>query len=134
MQRTPTDLKILTSIYNRYFHEFRYADRESRSAKNYVPIDIRQVARDLRMDENVLFGRLYYDLDRRYRYRQDDGAYVHLFSLVVGDDRHAIHLPYLAGILAKSRSDWNRFWIATVIASISLAVSILSLWLSVSSS
>ncbi|MES2883508.1 MAG: hypothetical protein V4709_01790 [Pseudomonadota bacterium] len=104
-------------------------DQPTRSARIYVPINIDAVAIKLKTDAHELFGRLYYDLDHRYQYKWDDNSSVHLFAFSVGKDRHCINYPYLAGVLAKKRSEDKRskwsLWISLLSLGVALAALIL---------
>lgn len=92
----------------------------------YMPIKIPEVAERLGCSAEMLFGRLYYHLDAKNRYTQDNGTQVHLFSLKVGDQMHCVNFPYLAAVLAEQDAEHKRqLW--------SLGVSITALVLSVAS-
>lgn len=132
MIRTPTDLEILNTIYNRYYNEFtKYSEGEkTRDTKIYVPIDFAEIAKQLNVDGDIVFGRLYYHLENKYGYIQGDGSMVHFFALVVGNDRHCVNFPYLASILATLRQENRQFRIATSIAVLSLVISLISLGVS----
>jgi len=80
-----------------------------------------------------LFGRLYYYLDKKHGYKQDDGTLVPLFSLKVGEDTHCVNFPLLASVLASLQSEHLRFRRATIISIISLIVSALALVVSATS-
>lgn len=129
MSKIPTDLKVLECIYGMYATDFARLPKEqpTRSAKIYVPIDVDLVAGKLKTDGHELFGRLYYDLDHRYRYKQDDGSSVHLFAFKVGNDRHCINYPYLAGVLAEKRSEdkSNRWSLGLSLTSLGVALAAL---------
>lgn len=129
MNRNPSDLKILDGIYRMYSSDFAKAPKEQpeRSAKIYVPIDVDAVAARHKTDSHELFGRLYYDLDHRYRYKQDDGSSVHLFAFRVGGDRHCINYPYLAGILSEKQAEDRRNKWSLWISLISLGVAVAAL-------
>jgi len=66
MKRLPTDLKILDNIYNRYYQSFAaYSNGDKgRSDKVYIPVDIKKIAEDLNVDPDIIFGRLYYHLEK----------------------------------------------------------------------
>lgn len=68
--KVPTDLAILDAIYEQYYDEFASYDKESptRSSKIHVPIDIISIAERLRVDRDIVFGRLYYHLNAKYEY------------------------------------------------------------------
>lgn len=55
-----------------------------------------------------LFGRLYYYLDKKHGYKQDDGTLVPLFSLKVGEDTHCVNFPLLVSVLASLQSEHLR--------------------------
>ena len=110
-------------MYSRDFKDFDEKER-TRSAKIYVPVDLRAVAKNLSTDAEELFGRLYYDLDHRYQYKRDDGSFVHLFLMKVGNDMHCINFPYLAGVLAEKRTDDRRNKWSLWISLLSLGISI----------
>lgn len=133
MTRAPTDLEILNAIYERYYATFASfsADESARSSKVYVPIDIAQLAKDMSVDEDIVFGRLYYHLDKKYGYKNDDGSYVHLFALVVGGDRHCVNFPYVASVLASLREENRKYRLATTLAIVSLFISVVAFLLSV---
>src|SRR5690554_4290064 len=110
MMKNPSDGNILDAIYKKYYDVFVSYDKSapSRSSKIYVPIDCAQIASELGMDAEILFGRLYYHLDKKYRYAQDDGSLVHLFALNTGGDLHTVNFPLLAAILAEHNVSFNR--------------------------
>lgn len=121
-----TDREIFECLFSAYASEFELAqsapDRDGN--KIYVPIDVKNVAQLLDNDPHVLFGRLYYHLDPKYRYEQSGGALVHLFALQVGDARHCINYPYLCALLADAREhhkeNTKTFWFSIVALALSL--------------
>lgn len=133
MKRLPTDLQLLDTIYRAYYDTFAGYSEASpkRSSKIYVPIDIEAIARKFDLDGDIIFGRLYYHLDEKYRYSQKEGGEVHLFTPVVGGDRHCVNFPYVASIVATLRDQDRKYRIATGMASISLLVSVVSFSLSI---
>jgi hypothetical protein len=133
MAKAPTDLQILNAIYERHYADFaQFSDTHpTRKTKNYVPIDTKQIAADLGVDADIVFGRLYYDLEKRFGYKQHDGSLVHFFALRIGEEKHLVHFPYLASVVSNLRSERRRNVTATVIASISLIVSIISIVIAV---
>ena len=129
MANIPTDIEIFETRYGEYSAEFvrRSKMNEDGQPKNYVPIDIEKTAEKLGTDTHELFGRLYYHLDQKYRYEQKDGAMVHFFGLVVGDEKHCVNFPYLSGLLAGYRVQdrRNRWALALSIISIVIAATAL---------
>lgn len=133
MKRLPTDLQILDAIYERYYATFtQYTNGDdTRSAKIYVPIEIKQIAEDLHVDGDIIFGRLYYHLEKKHGYRQDDGSVVHFFGLRVGGDTHCVNFPLAASVLADLRDQSRKHNIATWIAVGSLIIAIVSIVISI---
>ena len=133
LRRLPTDFDILNAIYERYYETFASFTKEkpNRSAKIFVPIDIDALARDMRVDGDIVFGRLYYHLENRYGYMKDDGSLVHLFALKVGDDGHCINFPYAGSVLASLRDENRKYRTATAVAVVSLVVAAVSLCISI---
>lgn len=126
MMKLPADRKILKIIHDHYYDKFcSYVKGESsRDSKIYVPIDCAEIARKLKVDSDIIFGRLYYHLDKKYGYKQDDGASVHLFTLRVGKDKHAVNLPLLSAVVADLQQSYFRFNLPLIISFFALLVSI----------
>lgn len=91
-------------------------------SKIHVPIDVRAVAKKLETDPELLFGRLYYHLDHKYGYTQDDGAKVHLFTLKAGKDLYCVQYPYLAAVLSERNVEHRRNLLAIGLAIFSLII------------
>jgi len=93
-----------------------------------VPIDIEKVATQLGVDADMVFGRLYYDLEKKYGYEKGDGHRVVLFTPVAGKDSMCVNFPLLASVVADLRGQRLKFSIVTWIALVSLLVSFASLF------
>ena len=132
MKGVPTDLKILNAIYDRYYDEFSNYEKgsSSRSTKMYVPIDTVAIAKGFRVDEDLIFGRLYYHLEHKYGYVQDDGARVHFFAMRIGGDHHCVHFPYLEGVLADLQQENRKFNIMATIAAFAVPISLIAILIS----
>jgi hypothetical protein len=133
VNKLPTDRFVLECIFEMYESSYPGPRLSSGAGENdpYVAIDIQAVAKKLGCDPELLFGRLYYHLDQKYRYKQDGGAIVALFHLRVGEKLHAIQFPYLASILAGLNQDFRRQAIAFAVSFAALGMSIASLIFSV---
>lgn len=133
MKKSPTDLQILDSIYERYYDVYAAYSEEngSRSSKIYVPIDIPKLAKDMGVDVDIIFGRLYYHLNQKYGYKQDNGSHVYFFTPKAGGDSNCINFPYLASVLASLRDESRKYRVATWIAVCSLILSIVALLVSI---
>jgi len=128
----PTDLEILETIYDHYYDSYAAFSKNptDRRSKIYVPIDVDLVASKLNVDADIVFGRLYYHLQEQYGYERSSGVKVYFFALSIGEDRHCVHFPYLASILANLRDDRQRYVSATTISIISLVLALVSLMIS----
>ncbi|MBT9612358.1 MAG: hypothetical protein IV108_03720 [Burkholderiales bacterium] len=131
MKKTPTDYEILSKIYDDYFDEYRTFEqnKEIRSSYNYVPIDLKKLATKLETDENILFGRLYYHLEKKFGYTNPDNTNVQFFAKKVGKDMHCIHFPYLASVLASMKSENRKYMVATSLSVVAIVISIIALLL-----
>ena len=127
---------MLDAVYNRYYDTFADFDSKGdREHKIFVPIDIPMIARDLKVDPDIVFGRLYFHLDHKHAYKKDDDVRVHLF---LKDDlpnvRNVVNFPYLASVLAElrytdsvSRRARRISWLALCISVVSLLVAVAKL-------
>jgi hypothetical protein len=133
MKWPPTDLEILEEIYRRYYTNFSKHSEEMklRAGKIYVPIDIQNLADHFSMDADIIFGRLYYHLEFKHGYTRPDGTKVPFFDLAVGGDRHVVHFPLLAAVVADLREGKKKHLTATWISIAALIVSLLSILISV---
>lgn len=132
--KVPTDLKVLSTIYKLYYEEFKNHSGEpgienGRESKNFVPIDCKMIAKELDVDGDIVFGRLYYHLEQKHGYTRSDGSNVVFFSLMVGPDRHCINFPLMASVLAGLQEDNSKFklsiWLSALAVVIALAALVL---------
>lgn len=131
MKNSVADRVILKKIYDLYYSEFTDYDEENpnRTSKIYVPIDCTLIAKKLNIDPEILFGRLYYHLEKKYGYKTSDNTYVRLFAQKIGSDMHLINFPLLSAILAEHESSFYKFLIPIVLSTMALTVSLLTLFL-----
>lgn len=130
--KAPTDHAILNDIYNHYYSAFAEFSSEGkeRGTKIYVPVDIRAISKRLRVDPDIVFGRLYYHMEEKYGYQRSGGEHVCFFSPVVGPDKHCVNFPLLGAVLAGLREErWKTRW-TLGIAILSLIVSAVSIVIS----
>ena len=132
-KKIPTDLQILEAIYNDYYETFITFNKEnpSRRTKIYVPIDIDNIANHFKVDVDIIFGRLYYHLNRKYRYEQPNGSKVSFFSLDIDESRRSVQFPMLSSILADLKDQQQKHLIATWISIAAIFISIISLIISI---
>jgi|TARA_R110002049_G_scaffold308382_1_gene512153 hypothetical protein len=109
MKPLPSDSKILREIYNRYYEDFSAYNTANEKSRVHISIDIHEIAKTLRVEPEIVFGRLYYYLNEKYGYQNSNNTHVHLFALKVGEDRHAVNFPLLGSILASMREEQSKF-------------------------
>jgi hypothetical protein len=133
MKKLPTDLELLNPIYENYYQKFTdYVEGDGgRDSKIYVPIDLKEIGKWVGVDSDIVFGRLYYDLNKRYGYVAEDQSEVPFFALAVGKDNHCINFPLLASVLAELRRKNKNFVLTTAIAVLALVTSFVSIAISI---
>lgn len=108
---SPTDFEILKLIRDHYYHSFISFDKNvpNRLSKIYVPIDVDLIAEKLGVDGDIIFERLYYYLDKKYSYKNEDGSVVKFFanSLHSGTnkEKHLINFPLLDAIVSENNDE-----------------------------
>lgn len=131
-KRLPTDLEILNAIYNRYYDAFAgYSGSADRASKIYIPIEITQIAKDVAIDADIVFGRLYYHLQPKHGYTKPEGedrtVKVPFFAFnEIPNEPHCVHFPLLSAVLAPLREEERKHRVGRRTAVIALIVSILS--------
>lgn len=129
MTTLPSDFKILSKIYEEYYNEFKSFNNKkpSRETKTYVPIDITIIAKDLNIDEDILFGRLYNHLDKKYGYKNESDKISHFFAIQVGKNQNAIHFPLLASVLSGLQEERKKQNISIWLSIIAITISLIAL-------
>lgn len=135
--KVPTDLQILAKIAKLYSKDFiSFVEGESnRNSKIYVPIDVDRIGKDLGVDGDIIFGRLYYHLNNKFSYKKEDGTKVEFFARQIGpigkEDKHCIQFPYAISVLADLKYENKKFRIATIIAVVSIIISLISVTIAI---
>ncbi len=131
MKKIPTDLEILTDIYNRYLDTFReYATEEpDRIARIRVPIDITEVAEAVGVEEDMVFGRLYYHFNKKYSYRDENGDRVTFFASIKFEGM-SVNFPLVASVLADLETENMKYKTAISLATGAISISVIALALS----
>ena len=129
MKRLPTDLEILEEIYNRYYSGFASYSEDSpnRQDKIYMPIDIEVISKHFSVDPDIIFGRLYYHLEKKYGYTQPNGSKVYFFNAFSGPGERSIHFPLLASVLASMKEEQEKYLVSTWLSIAAIIISIGSL-------
>lgn len=128
MSRLPTDREVLRCIFDMYEPDYPGETTGRKGANDpYVPVDLRAVAARLNTKPELIFGRLYYDLDAKHRYQNDGGAWVNLFHLNIQNKGHSVHFPYLAAILAGHEQEHRKQLWSMAFSTLALVLSVVSL-------
>jgi len=125
--KLPSDLKMLSTIYKMYnkeFETFTVGAQNRRVSKPYIPVDCKLIARKLKVDGDIVFGRLYYHLQEKYGYTRDDGSKIAFFALVLGGDRHCISFPLMASVLAGLEEESSKAQRATLLSTLAIVISL----------
>lgn len=127
--KLPTDRYLLECIFQMYERDYPGPISASGHGENdpYVPVDLRAVAKKAGCSPELLFGRLYYHLNQKHRYKQPNGAEVSLFELNFKNSGHAVQFPYLASILAGLNQEFRRQLVTYGVSFTALGISIASL-------
>lgn len=106
MSRIPTDLEIAEELYDRYYNSFRkYAkDEPDRIARIRVPINVREVADAIGVEEDMIFGRIFYHFNKKYSYTDDKGN-ITTFFITDKFEGLSVNFPLVASVLADLRED-----------------------------
>ncbi|MNO49572.1 hypothetical protein D3C76_399270 [compost metagenome] len=92
-----------------------------------MPIDCKMIAKELDVDGDIVYGRLYYHLEQKHGYTRSDGSNVAFFSMMVGSDRHCVNFPLLASVLAGLQEESSKFQLATWLSTFAIVISLASL-------
>jgi hypothetical protein len=130
-KKLPTDLEILQCIYNEYYSEFSSYKKGTRPAKIYVAVDFDLVGKRLKVDGDIPFGRIYYNLNVKHQVDLGNGKATKLLELSIGDgaDRiiNAIQFVLLASVLAELKLEHRKYMTNITISWMSLFISIAAL-------
>ncbi len=132
MKKIPSDLEILKAIYKRYNTSYKeYAQKEpDRITRVRVPIDIGKVAEDCGVQEDMIFGRLYYHFNKKYSYMDENGNRTTFFSSLKFEGL-SVNFPLVLSILADLEHENKSFNTVITVSALALGISILALVLSV---
>lgn len=109
MKKIPTDLEILQEIYESYYDAYRtYARRDPDNITTLrVLVNLNKVARACGVEEDMIFGRIYYHFNKKYSYKNKKGEIVSFFS-TPKYDRLGVNFPLLAAILADLKAEQEK--------------------------
>ena len=136
MKRPPTDFELLKEIYTRYRDDFAsYVEGAPghRAAKIYVPLDLPAIANHFGVDDDSIFGRLYYHLEPKYGEKDDQkfGPQKSFFTPVAGPDKNCVNFPLLEAVFASLWQQRRRDLLALFTAVLSLGIALAALLVSI---
>ncbi len=121
-RRPPTDYELLHVIYWKY-----RADHTGDAAqKVFLPIDLHDIARDLRTEPNMVFGRLYHHLNPKYVSTAEKGE-LQKALFISNTSGNLINFPLLEALYAGLAQERSQARWVTGTAVLSLAIAIASL-------
>ncbi|MEL7833578.1 hypothetical protein [Fodinibius sp. Rm-B-1B1-1] len=128
MDEIPTDLEILEDIYFRYHEDFRkYAKKEpDRIARIRVPIEVEDIAKACGVEEDMIFGRIFYHFNKKYSYTDADGEVTTFFTTEKFEGL-SVNFPLVASVLADKYAEKKQRETLFFIAGIAIVISVVSL-------
>jgi len=132
MSRIPTDLEIMEELYERYFESFRkYATEDpDRIARIRVPINVQEVAEACGVEEDMIFGRIFYHFNKKYSYKDEKGN-VTTFFITDKFEGLSVNFPIIASVLADLRTEKRQTDNFFFISSAALAMSVIALLIAI---
>lgn len=128
MNKIPTDFEILEEIYLRYYDEFRkYAQREpDRIVRIRVPIDISEIAKSCGVEEDMIFGRIFYHFNKKYSYKNNKGDITTFFTTEKFEGL-SVNFPLVASVLADMHNQKKEKENYNIMSGVTIAISIIAL-------
>jgi hypothetical protein len=128
MDEIPTDLEILEDIYYRYHEDFRkYAKKEpDRIARIRVPIEVEDVAEACGVEEDMIFGRIFYHFNKKYSYTDSNGEVTTFFTTEKFEGL-SVNFPLVASVLADKYAEKKQHETLLFIAGTAVVISVVAL-------
>jgi len=128
MERIPTDYEILEEIYYRYYEEYRkYAKEEpDRIARIRVPVNVREVAGACGVEEDMIFGRIFYHFNKKYSYKDEKGN-ITTFFIADKFEGLSVNFPLVASILADMKNEKKQTDVLLMVSGAAVVTSVISL-------
>jgi hypothetical protein len=132
-KRPPSDYEILRAIHDRHIDEFRnyVMGPGPHGAVAYIPLDLMAFGKQLSIHPSLLFGRLYYNLEPKFRLpASEDGKQAAVSFFAIEDPqghRYCVNFAILESALAGMWVDRNRSLFATWTSGVSIVIAIAAL-------
>lgn len=128
MEHIPTDLEILEDIYFRYYDEYKkYAkDEPDRIARIRVPINIKEVAEACGVEEDMIFGRMFYHFNKKYSYKNERGD-ITTFFMSDKFEGLSVNYPLVSSVIADLSMEKKRMAVYVTLSSVAILLSIVAI-------
>ena len=132
MDKIPTDLEILEEIYFRYQDDFRkYAKKDpDRIARIRVPINVEEVAKACGVEEDMIFGRIFYHFNKKYSYKNAKGDVTTFFTTEKFEGL-SVNFPLVASILADKYAEKKGERDLQLMAAVAIGISLIALLIAI---
>ncbi|MEX0722433.1 MAG: hypothetical protein WD357_11430 [Gracilimonas sp.] len=132
MSRIPTDLEIMEELYDRYYDSFRkYATEDpDRIARIRVPINVKDVADACGIEEDMIFGRIFYHFNKKYSYKDDKGN-VTTFFITDKFEGLSVNYPLVASVLADLKTEKKQTDSFLFTSTVAVAFSVMALMIAI---
>lgn len=129
MDHIPTDFEILEDIYFRYYDDFRkYAKREpNRIARIRVPVDVEEIAAACGVEEDMIFGRIFYHFNKKYSYQNEKGEVTTFFTTEKFEGL-SVNFPLVASVLADMHEEKKQEDLFTILSGTAIFISLVALF------
>ncbi|MAL16826.1 MAG: hypothetical protein CL670_08365 [Balneola sp.] len=128
MERIPTDLEILEDIYYRYYEEYKkYAkDEPDRIARIRVPVNVKEIAEACGVEEDLIFGRMFYHFNKKYSYKDERGDIITFFM----SDKFeglSVNYPLVSSVIADLSLERKRMMLFVTLSAVAVLLSVVSI-------
>ncbi len=132
MEHIPTDLEILEDIYFRYYDEYKkYAkDEPDRIARIRVPINIQEVAEACGVEEDMIFGRMFYHFNKKYSYKDERGE-ITTFFMSDKFEGLSVNYPLVSSVIADLSMEKKRTALYVTLSSVAIMLSLIAIIIAV---
>jgi len=130
LRQIPLDKDVLRCIYDTYESEYPGPLKNGSRGENdpYLPIDIEFISKKLHCKKELIFGRLYFHLDKKYRYANGERTSVPFF-VSGSNQRFLVNFPYLTSLLAGLEDEGRRILFPITISIFALIFSIIQFFI-----
>ena len=128
MEHLPTDLEILEDIYYRYYDEYKkYAkDEPDRIARIRVPVNLKEIAEACGVEEDMIFGRMFYHFNKKYSYKDENGE-ITTFFMSNKFEGLSVNYPLVSAVLADLNTEKKKTTLFITISSVAVLLAVVAI-------